>query len=286
MSIATSRLRLEKSLLKKPIVSSDSSYVYNYIMFDDIINRKGGIMKMKNIEGIKVRHSVEKPRRLAFRIFWAAFLLMAAAMILLQSFGVLEVEVNVGIVVALLALLGLTLMFLLKMFWMAAFMAATSALVIASNTGLIMSFTGEQQGVLFMAAAMIAIALHVLFRRRRLGCLKFCEDGSNDMNASFTGVTRRVKDQAFERANLSCRFGEIKVYFDDVKLKGKKAIIHIDSSFGGVELYLPKHWAVDSALDVSFGEIEEKNQPAITSDSPQIVLEGTVNFGGIAITYI
>jgi predicted membrane protein len=247
------------------------------------------MVKEKLVDGeVKVKHSISKgSRHFAFRAFWGVFFLVAAAVILMQSFGILKLGVNMGVMVALLALLGLTVAFMIKTFWMGAFMAAAGGVVVASNAGLIGELTGEQTGMMFAAAALAATAFHILFfRRKKHTYAKFSKDGTEGANVNFTGATKRFNDQAFEKASLSCAFGSIKAHFSEAKLKGTTATIYIDNNFGGVELYLPKHWAVTNELDMSFGGVDEKNQPTITADSPQITLVGEVNFGGVLITYV
>ncbi|MFV0485265.1 MAG: hypothetical protein ACK5MU_03530 [Candidatus Saccharimonadales bacterium] len=234
------------------------------------------------------KHNIDKPKRKAMRAFWGVYFLAAAVIVLLQGFGVITIGANIGILMALIALLSLAIAFIMQRFWLGSFMAVASGVTIASATGLIPALTGEQVGMTFAAAGLAGVAFHILFHRSwRKNSMKYVgRDGSNHADVSFTGTTKYFKDEAFEKALLDCSFGDIKAYFEEVKLKGKTARIKIDNNFGAIELFLPKNWAVDNQLNMSFGGVSEQNHPALTPDSPQIILEGEVNFGGVTITYI
>ena len=73
---------------------------------------------------------------------------------------------------------------------------------------------------------------------------------------------------------------------DGSEIPSKEAVIDLDVSFGGVELYIPKNWDVKIYGNSSFGSIEEKNRPSLNEDSPVVQLTGSVKFGGVEITYV
>lgn len=80
-------------------------------------------------------------------------------------------------------------------------------------------------------------------------------------------------------------FGSIEVYFNDAVLVNNTARIHVESSFGGVELYVPKDWKVMMNVDTSFGGADEAGH-CNTNGENILYVEGEVSFGGLEINYI
>lgn len=102
---------------------------------------------------------------------------------------------------------------------------------------------------------------------------------------SFGASVKYVNSDNFKKANLSCSFGGLKVYFDNAKLSETGAEIYIDNSFGGTELYIPKTWKVLNKVSTSLGAVEEKGK-VVEKEGPIVTLKGKVSFGAIEIHYI
>lgn len=102
---------------------------------------------------------------------------------------------------------------------------------------------------------------------------------------NFGSGIKYVNSDDFKRASLSCSFGALKVYFDNAIIKGKNAEIHIDCSFAGMELFIPKNWKIVNDMNINIGGVEEKNRNSM-DEGPTIKLTGNVKFAGIEITYI
>jgi len=75
------------------------------------------------------------------------------------------------------------------------------------------------------------------------------------------------------------------VYFDNATMSNNNAIIRINASFSGVELYIPKNWRVENKTNVFLASIDEKNRnnEIITNT---LTLVGDINFSGVEIIYI
>ena len=75
------------------------------------------------------------------------------------------------------------------------------------------------------------------------------------------------------------------MYLDQARIPSGNATINIDSSFAGVELFVPKEWLIVNHVERSFGGIDEKNNRngEVTAT---LTLEGSNNFGGITIYYV
>lgn len=112
------------------------------------------------------------------------------------------------------------------------------------------------------------------------------EDESNvRFKNSFGASIKYINTDKFEQANLDCSFGAMKVYFDNAVMSNKNAIVRINASFSGIELYVPKTWAVNDKTNVFLSGVSEKNRSNQTTTN-DLTLVGDVSFSGIEIIYI
>lgn len=101
----------------------------------------------------------------------------------------------------------------------------------------------------------------------------------------FGSSIKYIHTDHLQQANINCSFGAAKVYFDHATLAPEGAQIHLDVSFSGVELYIPKSWHVVNKTAVFLGGIEEKNKN-MQAEGPIVTLVGKVSFSGLDILYI
>lgn len=103
--------------------------------------------------------------------------------------------------------------------------------------------------------------------------------------SSFSGSTKYINTDNFEQADFMCSFGALKVYFDNATMSNNNAIIRINASFSGVELYIPKNWKIENKTNVFLAAIDEKNRNnEITTNT--LTLVGDIKFSGVEIIYI
>lgn len=110
-------------------------------------------------------------------------------------------------------------------------------------------------------------------------------EGLVQFGVLFGGGARYVNTDKLEEAKLKCRFGGMEVYFDNAELLGDKALIDVDASFGGVELYIPKKWEVVNNMRMAMGAVEyvgERDEEA----EKVINLVGNVSFGAVEVHYV
>ncbi|WP_035294571.1 membrane protein [Clostridium sp. KNHs214] len=149
-----------------------------------------------------------------------------------------------------------------------------------------------------LAAALGSIGLSMIFHKhtKMVNFKCDCEDGKFEkidiedesyvrFNNSFSGTIKYINTDKFEQADFKCSFGAMKVYFDNAVMSNNNAIVRINASFSGVELYIPKSWKIENKADVFLASIEEKNKrDEITTNT--LTLVGNVNFSGVEIIYI
>ncbi|GKU27455.1 membrane protein [Clostridium folliculivorans] len=102
---------------------------------------------------------------------------------------------------------------------------------------------------------------------------------------SFNSTTKYINADDFEKADFNCSFGALKVYFDNAVMRNDNAVVRINASFSGVELYVPKTWNVVDKTNGLFGAIDEKNKSdKVTTNT--LTLVGDISFSGVEIIYI
>ena len=106
-----------------------------------------------------------------------------------------------------------------------------------------------------------------------------------EFSTTFSGSIKYVNSDDFQSANLHCAFGSLKVYFDNAVIQNGEAVLHLDVSFAGVELYVPRNWTVVNKASAAFGGIDEKNNNH-SSGGPVVKLTGKVSFGVVEIIYV
>lgn len=110
------------------------------------------------------------------------------------------------------------------------------------------------------------------------------DEGNVIFKNSFSGSTKYINTDKFEKADLSCSFGEMKVYFDNATMLNDNAIARISVSFGEMQLYIPKEWRVINNLNLSFAEVNSNNKSEIITNT--LTLVGSVSFGELEVIYI
>lgn len=227
---------------------------------------------------------MKKVKPIIKRIFWGMFFLLAAAVVALQTFGVITIGLNIGTIILLIVILAFIISCLTKFFWVGVFIPAAWGAVLLSQGGILPEMTGEQIGMTFAIAGLVAIAFHILFHTHRFSGWH-SSNGKGGSETNFGSAVKYFNEEPLENADIECNFGSVKAYFTDSKLKNKTAHINIECNFGTVELFVPKNWRIEQNIDNSFAATEEKNKPTLTDNSPSISLSGECNFGGITIIY-
>ncbi len=112
------------------------------------------------------------------------------------------------------------------------------------------------------------------------------EDESHiKLKTSFAGSIKYINTDKFEQADLKCSFGAMKVYFDNAVLHEGKGVVIIESSFSGIELYIPRNWTVEDISTTSLSSVTEKNRNEGTADNI-LTICGDISFSGVEIIYI
>lgn len=104
---------------------------------------------------------------------------------------------------------------------------------------------------------------------------------------SFGSSSKYLHSDCMKSAHLSVSFGELDVYFDQVRLSPEGAEVFAECSFGQMKLFLPHGWQVTDHLRTSLGSVQDdirRETPA--PGAPSLTLTGSASFGNIEIHYI
>ena len=240
------------------------------------------------------------------KLIWGTFMLLAAAFVLANQFGGF-VEIGVGsVIVAVLALAFIVQCIAHLSF--APLPIPFAALYIIFQKPL--DLPELPIWTLLLAALFATIGLFVLLPRKYRGgswggyhgyvyhgrngadhIEAPAEDGGNEnnpsVNVSFGAVSRYLHSECLETVRLYCNFGAIEVFFDKARLSPNGAVVDCNCSFGGMTIFVPKHWCVIDHLNCTLGGLEIDNRFAAPAENaPQLTLSGSVVLGGIEVRFV
>ncbi len=238
-----------------------------------------------------------------WRAFWGLFFLAAAAAVALSAAGIFTFGINIGWLLLIIFLSAIGIGSLVKLQWFGFFMPAAGIITILATQTDLVNLSGRGIGTLWATAALVAIGFSILFHRRwgshnshkyRGDYDKVIDEADGEettVHVSFGSTIKYINSEDFRRAVLECQFGAIKAYFDNAKIKGDSAVIEINGSFSGVELFIPRNWRVVNDLHANLAGVEEKNgHGSRSSDSEKggktVTLVGNINLAGVEITYV
>lgn len=110
------------------------------------------------------------------------------------------------------------------------------------------------------------------------------QEGYVRSDVSFASVKHIVLDPVFRGADIDISFGGVVLDLRRTTLEAKETVVHIDCSFGGVELYVPDHWEILVETDSLLGECyDRRNHTQPIDTEHRLIVCGDLSFGGIEI---
>ncbi|MDR2389197.1 MAG: cell wall-active antibiotics response protein [Tannerellaceae bacterium] len=109
-------------------------------------------------------------------------------------------------------------------------------------------------------------------------------DGFVNASISFGNNRHIVLDPVFRGANLDASFGSITLDLRRTRLEDPETHIHVNCSFGSIEVLLPPHWCVVSEVANAIGSCEDKRYTTQAIDTAhKLIIRGNVSFGALEI---
>lgn len=115
--------------------------------------------------------------------------------------------------------------------------------------------------------------------------IKVENEGNIKISSSFSGGTKFIKSDKFESAEITCKFSGLQVYFDNAVMAKDTAVLKLDISFSGVELYVPRSWHIENRTNVFLGGIEDEKYGNVVYTNT-LIITGDVSLAGVEIHYI
>jgi len=113
------------------------------------------------------------------------------------------------------------------------------------------------------------------------------DDDNPNVSVRFGSASKYLHAEHFKTGRFAVSFGELELFFDQVKVDPEGAEIFIDASFGSIILNLPREWKVVDNVHVSLGEVKNKARASSQGeDAPRVTLTGNVQFGGMEVRYV
>lgn len=228
------------------------------------------------------------------RIFWGFIVLGAGILLLLGALGIGE-QFGLLRIVATLLLLGIAIESLFHLHFLLFFLpVAISAYLWRVQIGL----PGIHLVLLLVAAVLLGISFHILFRRRSIRGFSYhgpdrwtrgeetlTADESVAIDVSFGEQVKHLQGEQLRRVRISSSFAKTTAVFEQIQLPPQGLQIEIDANFSEVVLSIPRGWTVDSNLNVFAAAVNGLPGQAV-SGTGNVHLSGSVHFGEVRIQYI
>ena len=154
-------------------------------------------------------------------------------------------------------------------------------------------FLTVSNSVVILSSILAVIGLNILFNsssktKNRFGLGSTGSDannGGNDIDVTFSTVTRYLNDQHFTHGSADVSLGEASVYFDNCRIEGPSAQFDVDVYLGSLSLYVPSDWRVHVNVDNLLSVIQHQENPSNLT-SKDLYIKGEVSLGNLESIYV
>ncbi len=227
-------------------------------------------------------------------LFWGLFFIAGAVLVLCQQMGLLEGIGLISLLITILLAPVLIKSIVHVNFFGIFFSLALLAIVYAEP----LRIEALTPWPALAAALLLSIGFSIIFRRTHCPHIGVFHHDSLDektdhyeesdvsFSESFGASSKYLDGEKLRRAHIKCSFGGMKIYFNSAELNPEGAVLALECSFSGIEIFIPKEWRVKNNIQVTLGGVDEKNRNYAKPDAPVLTLEGSLSFGGIEIIYV
>jgi predicted membrane protein len=103
-----------------------------------------------------------------------------------------------------------------------------------------------------------------------------------DASATMSGIVLKNDSQEFTGGEISAVMGAVEIDLRQAAI-ATEAVLHLSIIMGGVDIKVPREWAVSVNGSPMLGGIEDKTVPPMTPGK-RLVIEGSVIMGGVEIS--
>lgn len=231
------------------------------------------------------------------KIFWGLFFILSGLLIIVNQLGYFT-QINILSLVFTILLIAIIIKSIFHRFFGGIFFPLAMIGIIYAEA---LEITSITPWPILITAFFLSIGFSIMFHKKNRFSLFYNHSHDNhehfdtiinenddsivETHVSFGSSIKYVNSNNLKRANFSCSFGALKIYFDNTILDENGAEIHLNASFSGVELYIPKNWTVVFSASTNLAGIDEKNRS--TPDGKNTVtLIGDISLSGVEIIYV
>lgn len=111
------------------------------------------------------------------------------------------------------------------------------------------------------------------------------ENGFLYSDNSFSAIRHVVLDELFKGADIHTYFGGVVIDLRHTQIASGETYIDLDCNWGGIELFVPSEWKVQTVCNCFCGGCEDKRWRGTEQEQRErvLVIRGNVSFGGIEI---
>ena len=216
-------------------------------------------------------------------------LILLAALVIVQDYFI-KWEISIWMLAWVVLLAILSLSSLLKRHFGLGFAYGIVALFSLNGQ---FHFLPVSNSVLIFSSILAVIGLNILFNsssktKNRFGLGSTGSDannGGNDIDVTFSVVTKYLNDQQFTHVSADVSLGQASVYFDNCRIEGPSAQFDVDVSLGSLSLYVPSDWRVHINVDNSLSAIQHQENPSNLT-SKDLYIKGEVSLGNLESIYV
>jgi len=234
----------------------------------------------------------EKKKSFDGKLMAAIVLIVAGALLMLNTFGLVDFSLKYYIIDWRTLLIGIGLILLASPNHRIASYILIGLGVVFWVPELLGAHIRFRQ--VFWPLVLIAIGLIIISRRGKHGGIGTKqtrnEDGTiltdylNDI-AIFGGGLMRVDSQNFKGGTLTAIFGGREINLRTAQIAPEGCVIDVFTMFGGTKLIVPEDWQVKSDALSLFGGFSDKRhiRPDEVKENKVLLLKGVVLFGGVEV---
>lgn len=108
-------------------------------------------------------------------------------------------------------------------------------------------------------------------------------NGRIEKNVLFGGSESIFLSPVFTGGTINATFGGVVLDLRKTSLPEGETYLDIDTTFGGVELYIPDNWWIETRFHTVFGGVEDKRIVLQPDYMRKLILQGNLTFGGCEI---
>ncbi len=229
-------------------------------------------------------------------IFWGIIFLLSAVLIIANQVGAFS-EIGIFTIVASILLIAIFIQSLFSLNFFGAFLSVVVGYIIFSGP---LNLPYISPYILFLSAVLLSIGFSIIFKGRKIKNYNCCNNNTQFINTteeiednfpqakvSFSSAEKHLYSEGLVKGNFSVSFGEMHLFFDNVKLSSDKAEIFVNCNFGSLKIYVPNNYKIIENVNVNLDSIKNNiSASAVNDSSPNLTISGNVSLGEIEINYI